>query len=276
MAPLHDDEEPHVLYEVHEGIATITLNRPHKRNAMTPEMLIRLGRAWADVRENPAVSVALLRGAGEDSFCSGADLGRLIPLMTGARAAEDDWDAQFLADPDALSKALIRGFDVFKPIVVAITGAALAGGTELLMGTDFRIASQRATFGTTEVRRGIIPAGGTLVRLARQIPYTAAMEIILGGEPVDADFALRWGLVSRVVAHHDTVPVATETALRIAEAAPIALAKAKEVVVRTSGLPLADAYPIESEAMRQVMATEDAREGPLAFMEKRPPRWQGR
>jgi enoyl-CoA hydratase len=276
MAPLHDDDEPHLLYEVRDGIATITLNRPHKRNAMTPEMLIRLGQAWADVREDPTVSVALLRGAGEDSFCSGADLGRLIPLMTGARPAEDDWDARFLADPDALSKAIMRGFDVFKPIVVAITGAALAGGTELLMGTDFRIASEQATFGTTEVRRGIIPAGGTLVRLARQIPYTAAMEIILGGEPVDAAFALRCGLVSRVVAHEDTVPVAIETALRVAEAAPIALAAAKEVVVATSGLPLAQAYPIESAAMARVMATEDAREGPLAFMEKRAPRWQGR
>ncbi|MFN0026567.1 MAG: enoyl-CoA hydratase/isomerase family protein [Acidimicrobiales bacterium] len=276
MATPNENEEPHLLYEVSGGIATITLNRPHKRNAMTPEMLIRLGRAWADVRDDPAVSVALLQGAGEDSFCSGADLGRLIPLMTGARPAEDEWDHAFLADPDALSKALMRGFDVFKPIVVAITGAALAGGTELLMGTDFRIASERATFGTTEVRRGIIPAGGTLVRLARQIPYTAAMQIILGGEPVDAAFALRWGLVTRVVPHHDTVAVATETAQWVAEAAPMALAKAKEVVVRTSGLPLMDAYPIESDAMAQVMATEDAREGPLAFMEKRQPRWQGR
>lgn len=269
-------EEPHLLYDVADGIATITLNRPATRNAITPEMLIRLGRAWQDVRSDPSVSVALLTGAGPDNFCSGADLGRLIPLMTGARAAEDDWDAEYLADPDALSKALLRGYDTYKPIVAAIAGPALAGGTELLMGTDFRIASERATFGTTEVRRGIIPAGGTLVRLARQIPYVAAMEVILGGEPVSAEFALRWGLVSRVVPHGDTLAVATETAHRVAQAAPLALAKAKEVVVRTSGLPLADAYPIESQAMAEVMATEDAREGPLAFLEKRAPRWSGR
>ena len=268
--------EPHVLVEVAEGIATITLNRPHRHNAMTPEMLIRLGAAWQQVRDDPAVSVALLRGAGTDSFCSGADLGRLIPLMTGARGAEDEWDEAFLADPDTLSKALLRGYDVFKPIVVAVCGPALAGGTELLMGTDFRIASERAIFGTTEVRRGIIPAGGTLARLARQIPYTAAMEIILGGEPVSADFALRHGLVSRVVPHADTVPVAVETAQRVAQAAPLALALAKEVVVTTSGVPLAEAYAVESAAMRAVMATEDAREGPLAFLEKRSPRWSGR
>ena len=267
--------EAHVLYEVADGVATITLNRPQKRNAMTPEMLIRLGRAWDDVRNDESVSVALLKGAGDDNFCSGADLGRLIPLLTRARQAEDEWDEQFLADPDALSKALMRGFDVFKPIVVAIAGPALAGGTELLMGTDFRIASERATFGTTEVRRGIIPAGGTLVRLARQIPHTAAMRIILGGEAVSAEFALRCGLVTEVVPHADTVAIATEMAHRVAEAAPIALAKAKEVVVRSSGIPFDEAYRIESDAMAEVMATEDAREGPLAFMEKREPRWQG-
>lgn len=269
-------DQPHVLYEVADGVATITLNRPDRHNAMTPEMLIRLGRAWDDVRRDPAVSVALLRGAGNDTFCAGADLGRLIPLMTGARGAEDEWDEAFLADPDTLSKALLRGCDVFKPIVVAVTGPAIAGGTELLMGTDFRIASERAIFGTSEVRRGIIPAGGTLVRLARQIPYTAAMRIILGGEPVDAQFALRHGLVSEVVAHADTIPVAVDTAHRVAEAAPLALALAKEVVVRTSGLALDDAYPIEAAAMAAVMATDDAREGPLAFLERRPPRWHGR
>ena len=268
--------DPHVLVDVADGIATITLNRPHRHNAMTPEMLIRLGAAWQQVRDDPAVSVALLRGAGTDSFCSGADLGVLIPLMTGARGAEDEWDEQFLADPDTLSKALLRGYDVFKPIVVAVCGPALAGGTELLMGTDFRIASERAVFGTTEVRRGIIPAGGTLARLARQIPYTAAMEIVLGGEPVSAEFALRWGLVSRVVPHADTVPVAIETAQRVAQAAPLALALAKQVVVTTSGVPLAEAYAVEAAAMAAVMATEDAREGPLAFLEKRPPRWSGR
>lgn len=269
-------EEAHLLYEVADGVATITLNRPDKRNAMTPEMIVRLGRAWNEVNEDPAVAVALLVGAGEGNFCSGADLGRLIPLLTGARDADDEWDEQILADPAALSRALMRGFDVFKPIVVGIGGPALAGGTELLMGTDFRIASERATFGTTEVRRGIIPAGGTLARLARQIPHTAAMKIILGGEAVSAEFALRCGLVTEVVPHEETIAVATETAHRVARAAPIALAKAKEVVVRSSGLPLAEAYRIENEAMKRVMATEDAREGPLAFMEKREPRWQGR
>ena len=265
--------DPHLLYDVADGVATITLNRPERHNAMTPEMVVRLARAWADIRDDDSVSVALLTGAGDKSFCSGADLGRLIPLFTGARPADDDWDQVLLDDRALLDHALLRGFDLFKPVVVAVTGNALAGGTELLMGTDFRIASERATFGLTEVRRGIIPAAGSLVRLARQIPYTAAMQLILGGEPVDSAFAQHWGLVSEVVAHDQVRARAAEVARSVALGAPIALAKAKEVVVTSSGRPLEDGYRIENAAMLEVFATNDAREGPQAFMDKRQPRW---
>jgi enoyl-CoA hydratase len=268
--------EPHLLFDVADGVATITLNRPERHNAMSPELIVRLAEAWARVRDDSSISVALLTGAGDKSFCAGADLARLIPLFTGARQADDEWDEQLLADRGLLDNALLRGFDLYKPVVVAIGGAALAGGTEILMGTDFRIASERATFGLTEVRRGIIPAAGSLVRLARQIPYTAAMKIILGGEPVDVAFAERWGLVTEVVAHDDLLARATEVATAVALGAPIALAKAKEAVVTTSGLPLDEAFKIENRLGREVMATQDAREGPLAFMEKRAPRWQGR
>lgn len=268
--------EPHLLYEKREGIATLTLNRPEKRNALSPEMIVRLAEAWADVRDDPSVSVALLTGAGEGTFCAGADLGLLIPLFTKARAPEDDWDRALLADRRSMDAALLRGFELYKPVVVGVNGHALAGGTEILLGTDFRIASSEATFGTTEVRRGIIPAGGSLVRLARQIPYTAAMEIILGGEPISAEAALRYGLVSRVVPPGEVLAVATDTARRVAKGAPIALRKAKEAVVRTSGLPLDEAYRIENLCAREVLVTEDAREGPRAFLERREPRWQGR
>jgi enoyl-CoA hydratase len=268
--------EPHLLYDVTDGVATITLNRPERHNAMSPELMVRLAGAWAAVRDDPAVSVALLTGAGEKSFCAGADLGRLIPLLTGAREADDEWDHQLLADRGLFDDALLRGFDLYKPVVAAIGGNALAGGTEILMGTDFRIASQRAMFGLTEVRLGIIPAAGSLVRLARQIPYTAAMKIVLGGEPVDAAFAERWGLVTEVVEHDEVLSRATEVARSVALGAPIALAKAKEVVVTSSGQSLHEGYQIENRMGREVMATADAREGPTAFMEKRPPQWKGR
>lgn len=269
-------QEAHLLYDVTDGVATITMNRPEKRNAVSPEMIVRLAESWGKVRDDQAVSVALLQGAGDDNFCSGADLGRLIPLFTRARGIEDHWDEQLVANPGLLSDALLRGFDLYKPVVAAISGPALAGGTEILMGTDFRIASEKATFGLTEVRRGIVPAAGSLVRLARQIPYTAAMRVILGGEPVSAQWAERWGLVSEVVAHDDVTRVAQQTAHRVAQGAPVALAKAKEAVVRTSGRPLEEGYEIETAISREVMATEDAREGPLAFMEKREPIWKGR
>lgn len=270
-------EDAHLLYEVADGIATITMNRPEKHNAMSPEMMVRLARTWVEVRDDPEVSVALLKGAGDRSFCSGADLGRLIPLFSKARGIEDEWDDELMSDfTGVFNRALLRDFDLYKPVVAAIHGAALAGGTEILMGTDFRIASERAVFGLTEVRRGIIPSGGSLTRLARQIPYTAAMKIVLGGEPVSAEFAERWGLVSQIVAHDEVQDVALATAREVAKAAPLALALAKKAVVSTSGRELSEAFAMEEALGAEAMTTEDAREGPLAFMEKREPRWSGR
>lgn len=270
------DPVPHLEYEVSEGVATIRLNRPDRHNALSPEMVVRLAEAWTDVRDNPDVRVALLEGAGYRSFCAGADLARLIPLFTRAREPDDEWDERLLADRSMMSTALLRGFELYKPVVVAIHGHALAGGTEILMGTDFRIASTEATFGLTEVRRGIIPAGGSLARLARQIPYTAARRIILGGEPIPADDAYRYGLVTELVEPDRVRDRAAEVAHQVARGGPIALAKAKEAVVRSSGVPLDEAYRIENECARVVMTTEDAREGPRAFIEKREPRFTGR
>ncbi len=161
-------------------------------------------------------------------------------------------------------------------MVVAVHGHALAGGTEILLGTDFRIASNQATFGLTKVRRGIISAGGSLARLARQIPYTAAMRIILGGEPITAEDAYRYGLITELAAPDEVRARAAEVAAQVAQGGPVALAKAKEAIVRSSGVPLEEAYRIENECARVVMKTEDAREGPRAFLERREPRFTGR
>ncbi len=264
-----------VLYDVADGVATITLNRPERHNALSPEVMVRLAGAWTQVRDDPSVSVAVLTGAGDTTFCAGADLARLIPLLTGARGVEDEWDEQLVADLSLLDTALLRGTDLYKPVIAAVNGHALAGGTELLMGTDFRIASERATFGLIEVRLGLIPAGGSLVRLARQIPYTAAMKIILGGEPVDARFAERYGLVTELVPHGEVLDRAMAVAQTVALSAPLALAAAKEAVVTTSGTPLEEAYRIETGLRDRIAATNDAREGPRAFLEKREPRWTG-
>jgi len=270
MATALDISTPNCTIEQDGHVLIVTLNRPEAKNALSGQMILGMYNAWRRLDSDPSLRVAVLTGKG-DTFCSGMDL---------KAGPEGDKDAAMVQQkmqeiPDLHWQALLRHCQPMKPIIMAVEGYALAGGTEILLGTDLRIASSAATFGLTEVRRGIIPAGGSLVRLARQIPYTAAMEIILGGEPVTAEAAYRYGLVNRVVAPDDVLPVSRDTALRVAKGAPVALRKAKEAVVRTSGLPLADAYKIESACAAEVMRTEDAREGPLSFLEKREPVWKG-
>ena len=171
---------------------------------------------------------------------------------------------------------LLRTYDLFKPVVAAVNGFCLAGGMEMLQATDIRIASTNASIGLSEVKRAIIPAGGSLVRLARQIPYCKAMEILLVGDAISAEEAHRCGLVNYVVEPDELMPTAEKFARQIAENGPLALKAIKEGVVRTTGIPLEDAVKLELELGRQVMKSEDAKEGPRAFMEKRKPRYLGR
>jgi enoyl-CoA hydratase len=171
---------PDLLYEKlagsHAGIAVLTFNRPERRNAFTPELMVRLAEAWVDFRDDDALRVAILTGAGQDAFSAGGDLGRLLPLLTGARQPDDDWDRRFMADSARImGTALLRPFELYKPIVAAINGFALAGGSEILQATDLRIASTKAAFGLSEVQRGLVPGGGSMVRLPRQMPWCKAM-----------------------------------------------------------------------------------------------------
>lgn len=269
------EPEPHVLYEKRDGIAFVTLNRPDKRNAFSPEMLVRLCDIWRDVAEDAEVRVVLLTGAG-DAFSSGGDLGTTIPLMMRTRSPEGEWEQRFSADRKQLYRAILRGADFFKPVVVAINGHALAGGAEFVLATDIRVMSSEATIGVTEVRRGLIAGGGSLVRLARQVPWAMAMELALVGEPVSADQALAIGLVNRVVPPGEVLPVAEELARRISLGAPVALAKTKEAMVRSNGLSFDEAFIIEAQCTKDNAATDDAKEGPRAFMQKRPPVFTGR
>ena len=165
------DETPHVLYEKHDGVATITLNRPERRNAFSPEAIIRLAEAWIDYRDDDDLRVAILTGAGDKAFCAGGDLGSLLPLFTGAKQPEDEWGERLMADVARyMSTALLRPFELYKPIIAAINGIAVAGGTEILQSTDIRVASTGASFGLTEAQRGLVPGGGSMARLPRQIP----------------------------------------------------------------------------------------------------------
>lgn len=267
---------PDLLYEKRDGIAWLTMNRPERRNAMSPEMMVRLAEAWLDFRDDPAARVAVLTGAGDLAFCAGADLGLLIPLFSGARRPETEWDRRIMEDRSIVNRALLRGADLYKPVVAAVNGYALAGGTEILQATDLRVATPNAQFGLAEAKRGLIPAGGSLARLTRQIPYCKAMEILLLGDPVSAEEAWRIGLVNEIVPAERLLGRAEEIARRLAENGPLALRKIKEVVIRSSGVPFDEAFRMENEASREIMRSEDAREGPRAFLEKRKPVFKGR
>lgn len=268
---------PDLIYEKRDGIARITLNRPERRNAFSPESIVRLAEAWIDFRDDDSLRVAILTGAGEQAFCAGGDLGTLLPLLTGAKQPEDEWGERLMADlGHYMSAALLRPFELYKPIIAAVNGYALAGGMELLQATDIRIASSRASFGLSETQRGLVPGGGSMVRLPRQVPWCKAMEILMTGDPLPAEEALRIGFVNEVVAPEELMPRAEAFAARLAANGPVAVAAVKEAALRTSGLPLEDAYRVEAEVSARVTATEDAREGPRAFMEKREPVFQGR
>lgn len=264
-----------LLVEKRGRILTVTFNRPAKKNAITPEMVVGLADAWVRLRDDDELRVAILTGTG-DAFCAGADLGRLIPLMTRARAAEDEFDRRVIDDPSTFQVAFLRRFELWKPIVAAVNGFALAGGTEILQGTDVRFASETATFALTEASRGLLPGGGSTARLPRQVPYVEAMRILLVAEHFDAVEAKRIGFVNDVVPAARLMEFAFGTAEKIAANGPLAVRKIKESVVRGSGLSLEEAYGVEEECLAVVMRSEDAKEGPRAFVEKRNPNFTGR
>lgn len=263
-------------YAKREGIGYVTLNRPEKHNAFSPEMIVRLARLWPEVAQDNEVRVVLLTGAGNRAFSTGGDLGSLIPIMMRSRAPADEWEELLAADRKQLGEAILRTDSFFKPVVAAVNGMALAGGAEMLLSTDIRVVAEHATFALTEVRRGLIAGGGSLARLARQIPWAAAMELCLAGEPIGAFDALRIGLVNRVVPGDQVFAEAQRFARAISLGAPIALMKTKEAIVRSNGRPISEAFDIESQCTRENAQTRDAHEGPLAFMEKREPDFLGR
>jgi enoyl-CoA hydratase len=267
---------PDLLYEKRDGIAILTLNRPEQRNAFSPQTMVLLARAWKDFREDNAMRVAILTGAGDNAFCAGGDLKLLLPMFTGARQPETEWDHELMSNlGDVMATALLRPFELYKPIIAAVNGYAMAGGSEILQSTDIRIASRNASFGLTEVKRGLVPGGGSMVRLQRQIPYAKAMEILMTGDNMSAEEAHRIGFVNEVVEPEALMPRALELAAKIAKNAPLAVQAIKETAVRTNGLPLEEAYKIEHECSAKVMTSSDAREGPRAFAEKREPVFKG-
>jgi enoyl-CoA hydratase len=265
-----------LIFEKRNAIVYLTLNRPDARNAVDPETVIELAAAWEAYRDDPELRCAIITGAGDRSFCSGADLKKLIPLLSGARKPETDADRAIAADGSLIHRALLRGFELYKPVIAAINGDAIAGGMEVLYATDIRVCSTKARLGLQEVKWSIFPAGGSTVWLPRQLPYARAMEILLTGELIEAGEAYELGLVNRVVPPERVMEEAERFAGIIARNGPLAVSAVKKSVHAAVGLTLADGLDREMELAIPVFMSEDIKEGPRAFQEKREPRYRGR
>ena len=265
-----------ILFERRGAIAWITINRPEARNTLDAQAFVELADAWAQVREDATIRVAVLTGAGENDFCCGGDLSAIIPLWTGARQPQNAVEQRMMDDRQIPNRVLLKDSPLFKPVVAAINGRALGGGCEILQATDVRIASAQASFGLPEPKVGVVPGGGSMVRLTRQLPYAHAMRLLLTGEPIDAPTALAWGLVSEVVAPGELAARAQALAERMAANAPLAMEAIKRTALLSHTEDWDAAFAREASEAVAVMKTEDAREGPRAFKEKRKPQFTGR
>jgi len=261
----------HCLVEREGHVLVVTLNRPEAKNALSAGMLAGMYRAWRLLDADPELRVAILTGRG-GVFCAGADL----KAMGGGGERDDEFQKLMAEVPDLHWQALLRHNRPMKPIVAAVEGYAVAGGTEILQGTDIRVAAEGATFGVTEARRGLFPLGGSSVRLRRQIPYTLAAEILLTGRHVTAREALAFGLVGRVVPDGEALAEARKIATQICENGPLSVrALVRMLREIDESYSEAEALAKELEIGGPVFATRDAREGPRAFAEKRKPVFRG-
>lgn len=239
--------------------AVITIDRPEKLNALTLAMYEQLGEAFAEVRDDPRIGVAILTGAGPRAFCVGADLGESIPALAEGRFDISEWD------PAHQKHTLLD-----KPVIAAVNGLCLGGGFEIVLSTDIRVAAEGASFALPETGVGVVPAGGTLARLVRQIPYAFAMDLMLRGSRIDAETAARYGIVNRVVPAADLMVAAHGIADDVLSKSRTAVATVKRAVRELSDLPIDDAFRLEAQLGQHAFASDDAREGLASFAEGRP------
>ena len=260
----------HVIVETEGHLLTVTLNRPEARNALSPEMLVGMYDAWRRLDDDDELRAAILTGAG-GHFCAGADLKSMHQEQT-----PPDLKKRFEEVPELHWQALLRQNRPMKPIIAAVEGYAVAGGTEILQATEIRVASESARFGVQEVRWGLFPVGGSTVRLRRQIPFTRAAELLLTGQQISAQEALEIGLIGHVVPDGQALEKARNIAELIANNGPLAVRAILRSLRETEGMSETDALQRELELGLPVFATEDAREGPKAFAQKRKPEFKGR
>jgi enoyl-CoA hydratase len=272
--PIHYELGPR---EGAEHVVLITIDRPEAKNACDLEHFHQLANAWQRFGEDDQAWVAIVTGVGR-AFMSGADLKTYVPEITAlskkiAAGEADSVGGYSLSDGN---NAVLRGSKIYKPIIAAINGPCVAGGMEMLGGIDIRIATENATFGVLEPARGLFAGGGTTVRLPRQLPFALAQEFLLCADQIGAERAYEMGLINQIVAEDELLDAAFAFAARITKNAPLAVQATKRSVLEGLKLDLREAYKNESKIAQDVFMTEDAKEGPKAFAEKRAPQWQGR
>ena len=261
-------EEPHALIERRDHVLIVTMNRPAARNALSGPMLELMRQAWDTVDADPDIRACVLTGAG-GAFCAGADLKAMTRSHPGDQFRGGGMDLSVI-------ESLLKGRRLTKPLIAAVEGPAIAGGTEILQACDIRVAGESARFGVSEARWGLFPLGGSAVRLVRQIPYTVAADLLLTGRHITAAEALSMGLIGYVVPDGQALDRALEIAAAIAANGPIAVRAILQVIRDTEGMPENEAFALEAKAGMAVFASEDAKEGPRAFAEKRRPQFKDR
>lgn len=257
-----------VLYEKKDHIAFITLNRPEVMNALNSELWQALTDAWISVRDDPDVWTAIVTGAGERAFCAGQDLKEVAMMMMEVARGEPLRELI----PEIIP---MKGLEVYKPFIAAINGVATGGGLELALACDIRIAAENARLGLREVAQALMPGAGGTQRLPRFVPFGIALEILMTGDFISAEEAYRIGLVNRVVPLAELMPAAEALARRINENGPLAVRAAKEAAYRGLRMPLDEGLRLEWLLLQSLMMSEDAKEGPLAFAQKRKPEYKG-
>jgi enoyl-CoA hydratase len=258
-----------LIFERRGATAVVTMNRPEAKNALSVPMLVGMADAWRAIDEDDDIRCAILTGAG-GTFCAGMD------LKSASSPEADRYRHRMQDDPDLHWKALLRHYQPTKPLIAAVEGYAVAGGTEILQATDIRVAGESAVFGVFEARRGLFPLGGSTVRLRRQIPFTVAMDLLLTAREVSAREAKEIGLIGRVVPDGQALTEALAIAEVINANGPLAVEAIKRSVRETEGMSEEDGLARELEIGWPIFATEDAAEGQKAFAEKRPARFQRR
>lgn len=262
----NDAEQPHCLVERQGAILTVTLNRPTARNALSAEMMSIMRQAWDEVDNDDRIRACVLTGAG-GAFCAGADLKAMSSAHPGDTAKGQDM---------SVIEPLLKGRRLSKPLIAAVEGPAVAGGTEILQATDIRVAGESARFGVSECRWGLFPLGGSAVRLPRQIPYTVAADILLTGRHVAAAEAREIGLIGHVVPDGEALSKAMELAELVAANGPLSVQAILRTMRETEGMPETDAFTVDARLGMDVFQSADAKEGPKAFAEKRKPDFLGK